>query len=1085
MRLEGDERPTDADLTPSRTLGDRPVGVEDKEGSGAVAESSPGRVIEGLSVREVERWLWKAGMLPTFEECLPSLKEPLTEEALCRSLFEMRLNPYEAQKLLQTFYDHRRGPVFLNLGDDEGSIGIYFFGKGGGGHVVLGRDMRETQAVEQREGKVGCITRRERYAVYKILQAGGNESGKRLERLVKLTHGIHKIHGELYPGHSLLLLPEILRPPDFDSVDSDSPVVVFRYRPGYDMGKMLKARGIRPLPFLFVCNYAAQAARALYITNDLHRHAKLGKELIHRDLKPENRFVDDEGQLMTLDYGMVRRDEASESIKATEGPAALGTIDYMAPEVASGKTATIKADVFSFGCELYRMLTGSCPYPRRAGAAIQEALIARAHIYSTNSLVSLELPGPDDLRVRKDPILKKFAEKMVGDPNVRARVTEVCRFICEKMLHPNPEERATPEELVEFFLPRCCYGGVCGNKWQKFVELGAVRDTGFLLADVPPFPEGQMPIPSRFSTPEQMLNSLIDGSESVEGKEGAYDWLRDLPLDQRDSTRTVSIREDEVPTVPLWKRKSVLAGAAATIGAATLWGAMLLLSGGKDGENGNDRKDDPPGKKEPEKIAKQPKLREPLRLPSRPQFLAFDEKVGMMFFDTKGKERRDRVDIRCWISLKMSGLGVDVRDEPMVYVAFAKSAIFENPVRLLRPELFEGGKLTWPEPVPFGKERPTIIYRHPTLPRFIVHLPNQVGSMYVDQSDLKPVTRFFLPRELGSDENLRSVFDAYGTETVTDYVKDSYFSELHGRFITIADYVDKDTMQIVKIRANRINHINDVLLDLQNKALKKGDPPGKKEVAPVIARRIFFDETFGLRFVDGGKERIRIPVENLYSVATPEIRGGKAAVCYCGFVKRAMLETICERLRPALKVPLPNQNISFYLFVHPDAPGAVLFDPAFFSVFSGGQKDSVASILFQHEFSQPQAKELQDFLKLFRGQRFMHLRRKVAGTVPLDKKGEELMLNFPNTLIEKLMGYAGILEPGKDAERTPKDAGPQKKKTSLAPRRDDLLPVGLNGHSVGKLVAHHASDAQQRVQGVLATPRDIAWNRRRPARHRG
>jgi serine/threonine protein kinase len=87
--------------------------------------------------------------------------------------------------------------------------------------------------------------------------------------------------------------------------------------------------------------------------------------LIHRDIKPGNIWlettpahaVNSQGsRVKILDFGLARA--ASGELHLTQSGAILGTPAFMAPEQASGKTVDFRADLFSFGCVLYRLVTG-------------------------------------------------------------------------------------------------------------------------------------------------------------------------------------------------------------------------------------------------------------------------------------------------------------------------------------------------------------------------------------------------------------------------------------------------------------------------------------------------------------------------------------------------------------------------------------------------------------------------------------------------------------------------------------------------------------------------------------------------------
>lgn len=92
------------------------------------------------------------------------------------------------------------------------------------------------------------------------------------------------------------------------------------------------------------------------ITLDLCEALKVcsEKKIIHRDIKPENIFIDSEGNYKLGDFGVAKQLEktnASMSIK--------GTYNYMAPEVISAKRYDTRADIYSLGIVMYKLLNNN------------------------------------------------------------------------------------------------------------------------------------------------------------------------------------------------------------------------------------------------------------------------------------------------------------------------------------------------------------------------------------------------------------------------------------------------------------------------------------------------------------------------------------------------------------------------------------------------------------------------------------------------------------------------------------------------------------------------------------------------------
>jgi serine/threonine protein kinase len=256
-------------------------------------------------------------------------EDALLADELIRQGF---LNRWQAEQLLE-------GRTKFSLGQYRIFDAI---GKGGYGYVFLGRQPSE-----------------QRFMAIKVLPIA--KATPELSRRF-----MHEIDLQKDLRH-----PNLVR---FIESGQDGSVnyMVHEFIDGGDLRSLLRQENILPLDT--ATTIIAQVARAVQY---LHENG-----IVHRDIKPANILLSSDGKARLIDLGLatpidVRYAASNQSGDEESGMSSrqldtsiiasgrvAGTVDYMAPDQLREPTHPLPAwDIYSLGCTLYQMLTGTVPFP--------------------------------------------------------------------------------------------------------------------------------------------------------------------------------------------------------------------------------------------------------------------------------------------------------------------------------------------------------------------------------------------------------------------------------------------------------------------------------------------------------------------------------------------------------------------------------------------------------------------------------------------------------------------------------------------------------------------------------------------------
>lgn len=130
---------------------------------------------------------------------------------------------------------------------------------------------------------------------------------------------------------------------------------------------------------------ALEAREALWLAGAMAEALTRAHEagVVHRDLKPDNVMITRDGHVKILDFGLAKKTPTGGLLESdlttlshtTQDGMVVGTVPYMSPEQAAGRSVDHLSDQFSFGVVLYEMVCGRRPFGGDSVATVLSAIL--------------------------------------------------------------------------------------------------------------------------------------------------------------------------------------------------------------------------------------------------------------------------------------------------------------------------------------------------------------------------------------------------------------------------------------------------------------------------------------------------------------------------------------------------------------------------------------------------------------------------------------------------------------------------------------------------------------------------------------
>lgn len=291
-----------------------------------------------------------------------------------------------------------------------------------------------------------------------------------------------------------------------------------------------------------------EPSRAVTILKEVARglSAAHDKGVVHRDIKPDNIMLTKHGGVKVVDFGVARVENPTTKLTATG--MAVGTPNYLSPEVCLGLDVDQRSDLFSMGVVLYEMLTGRTPFDADSPLEMMTNVV-KAEVPDIEALN----PGVDDnLRLILNHLLEKKPEYRYQ--NFHQVLEDIAAYRAGSRL-PHAAKAASQPTM------KVATGELAGIKAGAAPEQSEAKSrpwplaAGLLLAAIAAGAAGWQYLGPGFGSPGMADSApTLDVDESLpepppQAASGAANIALDMPADDAGRASVFDDMADESPAI--------------------------------------------------------------------------------------------------------------------------------------------------------------------------------------------------------------------------------------------------------------------------------------------------------------------------------------------------------------------------------------------------------------------------------------------------------------------------------------------------------------------------------------------------------